>query len=402
VRHPLRKSNKSPVLSRLAFLVAFLPIFALSCKKSPTMPNVDELKRPVIWLNTFDVAFTAYEAGGNPEGRVFQVKNSGQNTLQYTISDDADWLSVEPANGSSSGQLVSHTILINKAGLAAQDAEYEATVTIDSSEAYNNPQRLSVNLKVSSQPPSEIWVSPQGMSFTAKTGKNPPAQTLRIKNSGSGTLAYDLTTSASWLNVSPESGTSSGEEKSHTVSIASSSLAEGTYEGTITISAPDASNSPQTVIVNLDVSSAPTPPPPSTNNRISINCSPASGATGATISVPISIDGNLVPISTFGLELTFDSNLFQYVRTNKGNLTGSWGFLDGSLSSQGRVTVGGLVGSASSIPVGRVGTIAVVTLRVTGTGFSDGQTSQLRIQNYSDDIAALRPLPASTTFTYRQ
>ncbi len=113
----------------LAVLLAFLPLFALSCKKSPTMPNAEELTRPVIWLNTFELAFSAYESGGNPEAQIFQIKNSGQNTLQYTISDDADLLSVEPGNGASSGQLVGHTVLINKAGLAAQEADYEATVT---------------------------------------------------------------------------------------------------------------------------------------------------------------------------------------------------------------------------------------------------------------------------------
>jgi len=366
------------------------------------MPNVDELKRPVIWLNTFELAFTAYESGGNPDGQVFRVKNSGQNTLQYTISDDADWLSVEPSNGSSSGQAVAHTILINKAGLASQDAEYQGTVTIDSSDAYNNPQRLTVSLKVSSQPPSEIWFSPQGMSFTAKTGKNPPAQTLRIKNSGSGTLSYEIATNAAWLVVSPDSGTSSGEEKSHTVSIASANLPEGNYDGTITISSADASNSPQIVIVSLDVSSTPTPPPPSDNNRISIACNPSSGGAGATISVPISIDGNLQAISTFGLELAFDSNLFDYVRTNKGSLTGSWAMVDGNPAGAGRLTVGGFAGSASAIPVGRVGTIAIVTLRVTGTGYSNGQQSQVTIRNYSDDISGMRPQPASVTFTFRQ
>jgi hypothetical protein len=118
--------------------------------------------------------------------------------------------------------------------------------------------------------------------------------------------------------------------------------------------------------------------------------------------VPISIDGNLVEISTFGLELTFDSNLFQYIGTSKGNLTGSWATVDGNASGAGRITIGGFAGSASPIPVGRVGTIAVVTLRVTGTGFSDGQTSQLSIRSYSDDISGMRPLPSSTTFTFRR
>jgi hypothetical protein len=386
----------------LAVLMAFLPFFALSCKKSPTFPNAEELTRPVIWLNTFELAFTAYESGGNPEGQTLQVKNSGKNTLEYTIADDADWLSVEPGNGTSSGQIVTHTVLINKAGLAAQDTEYVANITIVGSEAYNNPQRMSVKLKVSPKPPPQIWVSTQEMSFAAKTGKNPAPQTLRIKNSGEGTLTYDIAVDSSWLSVSPDAGTSSGEEKSHTVSVSSSSLAEGSYDGTITISSADASNSPQHVTVSLEVSSNPQPPPPSNDNRISVGCNPSSGRTGTTVSVPISIDGNLQAISTFGLELTFDSNLFDYVRTGKGSLTGNWATVDGNLSGAGKVTLGGFAGSANAIPVGSVGTIVVVTLKVTGTGFSDGQQSQLKIQSYSDDIAGMKPQPASTTFTFRK
>jgi Viral BACON domain/Cohesin domain len=399
----VRKGIKTSKLRQLLpLLLSFFLLSAISCKKSPTFPNAEELTRPVIWLNTFELSFTAYESGGNPEGQILEVKNSGKNTLEYTISDDADWLSVEPGSGTSSGQIVTHTILINKAGLAAQDAEYVANVTIASSEAYNNPQRLSVNLKVSPKPPSEIWVSTEDMSFAAKTGKNPSPQTLRIKNSGEGTLAYQITADAAWLTVSPDSGTSSGEEKSHTVSINSGSLAEGSYDGAITISSADASNSPQTVTVSLEVSSNPTPPPPSTNNRISVGCNPSSGRTGTTVSVPISIDGNLQAISTFGLELTFDANLFDYVRTSKGSLTGNWATVDGNLSGAGRVTLGGFAGSANAIPVGSVGTIVVVTLKVTGTGFSDGQQSQLKIQSYSDDIAGMKPQPASTTFTFRK
>ena len=101
-------------------LACFFLITPLPCKKAPITPNADVLNRPVIWLNTTEVSFAAYEAGGNPAAQAFKVKNSGKNTLQYSVSDDAQWLSVEPASGSSLGQLVEHTILINKAGLAAR------------------------------------------------------------------------------------------------------------------------------------------------------------------------------------------------------------------------------------------------------------------------------------------
>jgi len=389
------------LLKRLGrtILILLILLSALACKKTPIVPNAEELTRPVIWLNTFELSFAAYESGGNPAGQVFKIKNSGQNTLQYTISDDADWLSVEPASGTSSGSLVEHAILVNKAGLAPRDADYEATISVVSPEAYNNPQTLHVSLKISTQPPPEIWVSPPEMIFAVKVGKNPVAQTIRVRNMGMGTLTYDITWDTTWLNVSPAAGSSGGEEKSHTVSVDSKSLPEGNYEATITVSSADASNSPRSVRVSLDVSAtAPIP----TDNQISISCIPSSARTGTLVSIPVSIKGNLQSISTYGLDLTFDCNLFQYVGTSKGSLTGSWAVVDGNLNGPGTVTIGGFSGSGNSIPVGSIGSIAVVTLRVTGAGYSDGHQSQLAASGYTDDIVGMTPQPATTTFTYRQ
>ncbi|MGB7297131.1 MAG: choice-of-anchor D domain-containing protein [Candidatus Aminicenantales bacterium] len=489
-------------------LILLLFLFpSLSCKKNPVVPNAEELTRPVIWLNTFEMSFAGHESGGNPEGQVFQVKNSGKNTLSYSISDDAEWLSVEPAGGSSMGQLVEHTILINKAGLAARDDGYEATISVVSPEAYNNPQRVHVSLKISAQPPPKIWARPEEMMFSAKVGENPADQTLRVKNTGEGTLHYDITTDVPWLTVAPAGGSSAGGEKSHTVSVNSRNLAEGSYSGTITISSDEASNNPQSISVSLQVSAKPPPviwvsllemafsakvgespaaqtlrvknagegtlsydiswdagwldvapasgasagdershtvtvdsrnlgagsyngtivvssanasnspqsisvslkvsdstppPPPVTDNSISISCNPSSGGTGTAVSIPISIRGNLKSISTFGLTLNFDANLFEYVGTTKGGLTGSWAMVDGNLSGTGKATVGGFAGSGNAIPVGSVGTIAVVTLKVTGAGYSDGQQSQLSISSYADDISGMTPQPATTTFTFRK
>ena len=397
----LRKQSIRLIYLFFFALISFLFLFAsLSCKKNPIFPNAEELTRPVIWLNISEFSFIAYESGGNPSTQVFKVKNSGKNNLGYSISDDADWLSVEPANGSSTGQLVGHTILINKAGLAARDEDYQATINIVCAEAYNNPQRVSVNLKISSQPPPEIWVSPPEMAFAAQVGKNPSVQTLRVKNVGEGTLTYDVTWDAPWLNVMPAGGSSGGEEKSHTVSVDSKNLAEGNYDGTISVGAADASNSPQLVRVNLRVGDV---PPISTDNAIYITCKPSSGGNGTIISIPVSIRGNLAAISTFGLDLIFDSNLFQYQSTTKGGLTGDWAMVDGNLSGASTVKIGGFAGSASAIPVGSSGSIAVVKLKVNNSGgYSNGHQSQITIQSYTDDISGMHTDPYTITFTYQQ
>jgi hypothetical protein len=175
----------------------------------------------------------------------------------------------------------------------------------------------------------------------------------------------------------------------------SSSLGQGTYNGTITITSSAAANSPQLVGVTLTVTSIPT------NNEIGVICSPGSGVTGTTVNFSVYVYGNLNSISAFGLQLTFDTSMFQYVGTDKGSLTGGWAYVDGSNAS-GTVTVGGFAGGGSAIPTGSSGTIAVVVLRVTGGSYPDGQQSTITIKSYSDDVAGMKPEPASTTFTYKK
>ena len=86
-----------------------------------------------------------------------------------------------------------------------------------------------------------------------KAGNHSPSQTFLISNSGGGILNWTISDNTSWLNCSPTSGTNSGEV---TVSVEASGLAAGTYYGTITVSAPHASNSPQYVNVTLLVYNA--------------------------------------------------------------------------------------------------------------------------------------------------
>jgi hypothetical protein len=482
--------------------LSFLFVLSLSyCKKSPITPDAENLIHPVIWLSVFELSFSAFDAGANPSPQVLKIKNSGQSILDYTISDNAEWMSVEPANGSSSGQLVEHSILIDKSNLAAQEANYSATIIITCAEAYNNPQKVSVSLKIRKEPPPEIWVSPSEFNVTAKLGSNSPPQSLRVRNSGKGTLSYTISTDSSWLAVNPSSGTSSGEEKLHNVIIDITGLAEGNYSGFITIADPNASNSPQKAKVNLKVSKEPLPeiavsptqftfkttagqnpssqslgisnggggtlnyaitwnanwltvspasgsssgqqnshtvavnagglgvgtysgtitisdPKASNNpkqvvvtlevggiptdNEISISCNPNSGGADTTVTVSLSIKGNIKDISVFGLDFSFDSNLFQYQSVGKGSLNGDWAAVDGNMISTGNLRIGGFAGSGAPVPKGSIGTIAVVTLKVTGTGYNDGHQSQISITSYMDDVAGMKPEPSQTVFTYRK
>ena len=105
--------------------------------------------------------------------------------------------------------------------------------------------------------PPALSVSPTSLSFSGTTGgPSPAAQTLSVSNTGGGTLSWTASESASWLSLSPTSGTNSGP---FTVMPDISGLAAGTYTTSITVNATGASGSPKTIPVTFTVA-APTPP----------------------------------------------------------------------------------------------------------------------------------------------
>ncbi len=75
-------------------------------------------------------------------------------------------------------------------------------------------------------------------------------QDVWIRNRGGGTLNWHASTSANWLNVSPQSGTD-GSLASITVN--PYGLPAGSYTGTVSINDVNASNNPQTITVDLTV-----------------------------------------------------------------------------------------------------------------------------------------------------
>jgi hypothetical protein len=242
-----------------------------------------------------------------------------------------------------------------------------------------------------------IWVNVSDMSFSAtQGGASPSSQTLQVRNSGIGTLDYTISCDIDFVSVSPASGSSTDNVIEHTVSVDIRSIGEGNYSGSLTISDQAAGNSPHTVGMTVGISS------PLADNEISISCDPRSGETGATVTIPVAINGNINEIRAFGLELTYDTTMFEYQNVSKGDLTADWGVVDGNEISPGIVIIGVLAAQADPILAGGVGSIVNVTLKVTCTGCINGQQSQICIQNYTDGIAGMTPQPSCAIFTYRE
>lgn len=106
-------------------------------------------------------------------------------------------------------------------------------------------------------PRPTIGVSPTNFAFNGtEGGVNPSNQILNISNTGTGTLNWTATKTASWLGITPTSGTNAGAV---TASINLTGLTAGTYNDTIRVTDAAATNSPVKVPVTLVVAPPPKP-----------------------------------------------------------------------------------------------------------------------------------------------
>ncbi len=134
------------------------------------------------------------------------------------------------------------------------------TATLIVKDYYARTSEDSITVTVESTGIPEISVNRSSLNFGSYGAENTTGpQTLQINNTGEGTLNWSIGNDASWLTCSPSSGSNEGVV---TVSADVSGLAAGTYTGTIAITDPNASNSPQTVTVDLTVMSASQEQPP--------------------------------------------------------------------------------------------------------------------------------------------
>lgn len=211
--------------------------------------------------------FTATQGGSNPAAQTWLIGNAGPagSTFVWGTIDDQSWISLGPPFTGSlpGGNSANVFVNINITGLAA--GTYNGTLTLgdagSSPAATGCPMSASVTLTVNPAPKPTISLSPSSFTFSAtQGGANPTSQTLNISNTGSAALNWNATDDAAWLTLGTTSGTiaSGGVAQTSSVNINITGLSAATYTGTITVSDPNATNSPQTASVTLTISSAPT------------------------------------------------------------------------------------------------------------------------------------------------
>jgi beta-lactamase superfamily II metal-dependent hydrolase len=94
---------------------------------------------------------------------------------------------------------------------------------------------------------SQISLSTAKIDFYFDVG-GIESSTFSISNSGSAPLNWSVADDQPWLELSPGSGTNSGNVE---VIVNMTAYPEGTYTGTVTVNAPNCSNSPQKVTITV-------------------------------------------------------------------------------------------------------------------------------------------------------
>jgi hypothetical protein len=202
----------------------------------------------VLALSTNLLSVTATQ-GQNAAAQSFTVRNAGGGALSWSVASNTSWLSVSPASGSSSGEPDAITVSISSASLAV--GTYQGSISV----AASGVPGQSVSVSLSVVPPPKLSLGASSISSSTTQGQAAPAQSLTVRNTGAGTLAYSISPSASWIHVSPSSGTATTETDTLSVSFDTSGLTPGHYSASLSVTAPGALDAPQTVPVTLQISS---------------------------------------------------------------------------------------------------------------------------------------------------
>ena len=213
------------------------------------------LPRPVFGLSLGGLSFTTFNPL-DPPSQVLTISNEGGQTLNWTASiQGGDWLGLSTQAGSlAAGQSQNLTVSVNTENLGV--GEYQASITFTDPFALNSPQTAPVTLDV--QPGPLIGLSSTQVNFGTLFGGTVFPQGLTVSNAGGGVLEWQAYADALWVQLLPTSGSLGtvggvGLGQTLTIGIETAGLPVGTHDAIITVSDPDAANSPRTIGVRVTV-----------------------------------------------------------------------------------------------------------------------------------------------------
>ncbi|MDP2996287.1 MAG: hypothetical protein Q8N47_02290 [Bryobacterales bacterium] len=195
-----------------------------------------------------------------PASQTLAVTSTGA-TLPFgaaaATQSGGNWLVLSPTGGATPADL---TVSVNPSVLSGLAfGSYNGSITISAPGASNPTTTIPVTLNVSTA--SFVNVTPGSLSFTVQPGGTlPAAQNLNITGTMPNvafTVAATVTLGANWLSVTPAGAGSTPATVAVSVTANALTLLPGTYNGQVTVNAPNSANVTTVVPVTLTVSNTP-------------------------------------------------------------------------------------------------------------------------------------------------
>ena len=221
--------------------------------------NVEPAPPPELVVAIPKLSFV-YPRGASERSESFIVGNGGGGSLPFSVGASTetggDWLSVSPGDGSATALLPARVLVTADPG-GLPPGTYRGRVRVDSPVA-SQPVVVPVNMLIS-EFSQAIVLSKTGLSFTAVAGSSlVQTQSFGIANPGTGSMTWSRSTSTltggAWLSPTPGNGAAApGAPSVVSVNADPSGLGVGSYYGRIRVDAPNAANSPLSVVAHLEV-----------------------------------------------------------------------------------------------------------------------------------------------------
>ena len=164
--------------------------------------------------------------------------------VTFSITSSATWLKASPLSGKTTANV---SVFVDPTGLAP--ASYVGLLLINGGK--NGTAVIQVVLRVLDRP--QLTATPTSMNFTWKVGAALPAAQKLYVGALNANVDYFTMTKDAWVKTNPTFATTGLAGYSLAVTVDPSKLAPGHYDSAVYVYATEATNSPLTIAIHLDV-----------------------------------------------------------------------------------------------------------------------------------------------------
>ncbi len=242
--------------------------------------------------------------GNSSQSKSVNVTSTG-SSIQYLVTTNQSWLTVEPSSGATPGVF---TIVANPTNLSPSSTPYTGTVTVYPNNAdyylYNIP--IAVSLTVTGAT-TQIYAAPGALLFSDQTTQSTSTSLSQlVELTSTSAVAFTISSavtpasncpSANWLGYS-ESQASTPATLS--ISVATTGMTAGSCSGTVTVTYNSGNSASATVSIPVTVNIASTA-------LLTVTPDSGFGVVTATYGSSASISSRISVNSTDGSALSFSA-----------------------------------------------------------------------------------------------